>query len=391
MIVSPRDTAGRKGIVASPVLGRFMSAASDTWEKASDLWRVSPAIHCSVSCDKRKKQPVDLNLQDLSVLSLKPKPNFVDTAFVSNLTERALFYLRAGYPVHLSGPAGTGKTTMAMHMAAQLGRPVVMIHGDDEFASSDLIGGQLGYRSSKVIDNYIHSVVKREENVSKIWVDNRLSTACRYGFTLIYDEFNRSRPEANNVLLSILEERLLELPSARSGEGYVSVHPNFSSIFTSNPDEYAGVHKTQDALMDRMITIHAGQYDEETETAITTAKSGLPHDQAVRIVNVVRRFRSLGVDNHHPTIRASLMIGRLTALRQATPESDDPVFVAVCRDVLSASTTKITRDGISVGSDYLDEIIAQVCGPRREPEIANGKHRPVDLLNRNGGLHQWQV
>ena len=26
-------------------------------------------------------------------------------------------------------------------------------------------------------------------------------------------------------------------------------------IFTSNPEEYAGVHKTQDALLDRMITI----------------------------------------------------------------------------------------------------------------------------------------
>lgn len=314
---------------------------------------------------------MDLNLQDLSVLSLKPKADFVDTTFVSNLTDRALFYLRAGYPVHLSGPAGTGKTTMAMHMAAQLGRPVVMIHGDDEFGSSDLIGGQLGYRSTRVIDNYIHSVVKREENVSKIWVDNRLSTACRFGFTLIYDEFNRSRPEANNVLLGILEERLLELPSARSGEGYVSVHPSFSALFTSNPDEYAGVHKTQDALMDRMITIRVGQYDEETETAITAAKSGLPREQAVRIVNVVRRFRGLGVDNHHPTIRASLMIGRLTALRQASPDCDDPVFVAVCRDVLSTSATKITHDGDSVGADFLDEIIAQECRPRGEPAIVH--------------------
>ena len=218
-------------------------------------------------------------------------------------------------------------------------------------------------------------MVKREENVSKIWVDNRLSTACRHGFTLIYDEFNRSRPEANNVLLGILEERLLELPSAHSGEGYVSVHPNFSAIFTSNPDEYAGVHKTQDALRDRMITIRVGQYDEETETAITASKSGLAHDQAARIVNIVRRFRSLGVDNHQPTIRASLMIGRLTALRQAHPECDDPVFVAVCRDVLSASTTKITRDGEAVGADHLDEIITQVCRPRGDPEIGNGAVR----------------
>jgi len=318
---------------------------------------------------------VNANNQDLSVLALKPKTSFVDTPFVRNLTERALFYLQAGYPVHLSGPAGTGKTTMAMHMAAQLERPVVLIHGDDEFGSSDLIGGQLGYRSTKVIDNYIHSVVKREENVSKIWVDNRLSTACRYGFTLIYDEFNRSRPEANNVLLGILEERLLELPSARSGEGYVSVHPEFSAIFTSNPDEYAGVHKTQDALMDRMITINVGQYDDETETAITAAKSGLSLDQAARIVNIVRQFRRLGVNNHHPTIRACLMIGRLTALRRARPDRKDEVFAAICRDVLSASTTKITHEGESVGADYLDDIIYQSCPPLEEPAAADGPSR----------------
>ena len=315
---------------------------------------------------------MNANLQDLSVLSLKPKSSFIDTPFVRNLTERAFSYLQAGYPVHLSGPAGTGKTTMAMHMAAQRGRPVVVIHGDDEFGSSDLIGGQLGYRSTKVIDNYIHSVVKREENVSKIWVDNRLSTACRHGFTLIYDEFNRSRPEANNVLLGILEERLLELPSSRSGDGYVAVHPDFCSIFTSNPDEYAGVHKTQDALMDRMITIHVGQYDEETETAITAAKSGLSLDLAARVVTIVRQFRGLGVNNHHPTIRACLMIGRLTALRHASPDREDPVFAAICKDVLSASTTKITHDGESVGADYLNDIIYQVCPPLDEPETVDG-------------------
>ena len=316
--------------------------------------------------------PVNSHASELSVLSLKPRANFVTTPFVQRLTERALFYVKAGYPVHLCGPAGTGKTTIAMHVAAQLGRPVVLIHGDDEFGSSDLIGGQLGYRSTKVIDNFIHSVVKHEENVSKVWVDNRLSTACRYGFTLIYDEFNRSRPEANNVLLGILEERLLELPSTRNGEGYLPVHPHFSALFTSNPEEYAGVHKTQDALLDRMITINIGQYDEDTETAITSAKSGLPPEEARRIVKLVQEFRHLGVANCHPTVRACIMIARLTALRQAAVAPEDQTFREICRDVLSTLTTKVTRDGQPVAEDWLEGIIDRVCAPPKRQPQANG-------------------
>jgi gas vesicle protein GvpN len=313
-----------------------------------------------------------VNGEDLTVISLKQKSNFVETPYVRNLTERALYYVQAGYPVHFSGAAGTGKTTLAMHVAAQLDRSVILIHGDDEFGSSDLIGGQLGYRSTKLIDNYIHSVVKQEENVSKVWVDNRLTTACKYGLTLIYDEFNRSRPEANNVLLGILEERLIELPTGRGCEGFMQVHPNFSAIFTSNPEEYAGVHKTQDALLDRMITIKVGHHDPETETAITAAKSGLPMEAAARIAEIVSQFRNLGVNNHRPTIRACIMIARIVALRGANVERGDPVFRETCRDVLCTDTVKITRDGEAFEIDRLEEIINQVCPSRSRSTSASG-------------------
>ncbi len=304
-------------------------------------------------------------------LSLQAKSDFVETPYVRNITERALSYLKAGYPVHFSGPAGTGKTTLAMHVAAQLGREVVLIHGDDEFGSSDLIGGQLGYRSTKIIDNYIHSVLKKEESMSSQWVDNRLTTACKYGFTLIYDEFTRSRPEANNVLLAILEERLLELPANRFSEGYMQVHPEFHAVFSSNPDEYAGVHKTQDALMDRMVTIRLSHYDRDTETAITAAKSGLPRHVAGTIVNIVREFRAIGVNNHHPTIRACIMLAKITALRRASVARNDPAFREVCRDVLSMEATKVTRDEKPVGLDMVDEIIERTAPPGSGPARLN--------------------
>ena len=145
-------------------------------------------------------------------MRLQPATSFVETPFVRELTARALSYLAAGFPVHFRGPAGSGKTTLAMHVASQIGRPVMLMMGDDEFITSDLVGKEKGFRRRRVVDNYIHTVIKTEEDMTQHWVSNRLTLACQEGLTLVYDEFTRSRPEANNVLLSVLEEKLLVLP-----------------------------------------------------------------------------------------------------------------------------------------------------------------------------------
>jgi nitric oxide reductase NorQ protein len=278
-----------------------------------------------------------------TVLSMHARPDFVETPAIQGLAKRALGYLHAGYPVHFRGPAGTGKTTLALHVAAQLGRPAMLIAGDEEFVSSDLIGGQYGYRYRKVVDRFISTVLKYEEDAVQRWVDNRLTTACREGFTLVYDEFTRSRPEANNVLLGVLEEGLLILPNATNKDGYLKVHPDFRAIFTSNPQEYAGVHEAQDALADRLVTMDLDFYDRETEIAITAARSGLPPEEAARVVDIVRDFRASGEYDQAPTLRACIMIGRVTALQALKPQAHEPRFVSICLDVLESKTAFTTQ------------------------------------------------
>ena len=290
---------------------------------------------------------------------------FVATPEVEALVNRALTYLQVGYPVHFSGAAGTGKTTLALHVASKLGRPVTLIHGDDEFGSSDLVGNDYGYRKSKLVDNFIHSVLKTEEEMKTLWMDNRLTTACQNGDTLIYDEFTRSRPEANNALLSVLGEKMLNLPKLRRrGAGYLSVHPEFRAIFTSNPEEYAGVHKTQDAIMDRLITITVGHYDRATEIAVTVAKAGISQPDAEVIVDIVRELRGVGVNNHRPTIRACIAIARILSHKGAGVQPGDPVFRWICQDVLNTDTAKVTRGGESLMPHKVDEAIRKICGPR---------------------------
>lgn len=291
---------------------------------------------------------------------------FVSTAYIKDLTKRALVYLEAGYAVHFAGPAGTGKTTLAFHIAAMRARPVTLMHGDDEFSSSDLVGRDSGYQRTKLVDNFIHSVVRTEERLNTVWEDNRLTTACQNGYTLVYDEFTRSRPEANNALLSVLEEKILNLPRLRqSGEGYLEVHPDFRAIFTSNPEEYAGVHKTQDALLDRMITIDLSHFDRNSEIQVTMAKSGLPNKDAEIIVDIVRELRSMGVNNHRPTIRACIAIGRILSHMGGRARLNDKNFVRICRDVLNIDTAKVTRSGEPVMAKKVDDVIRKVCARKR--------------------------
>jgi gas vesicle protein GvpN len=300
---------------------------------------------------------------------------FVESSHVQDLTNRALAYLEAGYPVHFAGPAGTGKTTLAFHAAAQLGRPVTLIHGDDEFGTSDLVGRNTGYRKHKLIDNYIHSVLKTEEETRSLWMDSRLTTACERGDTLIYDEFNRSRPEANNAFLAVLSEKILNLPKLRtSGEGYLTVHPQFRAIFTSNPEEYAGTHKTQDALMDRLITIHLGHYDRDTEIRIVMAKSGVSRVDAESIVDLVRELRAMGANHHRPTIRAAIAVARLLVRPGAHARWRDPIFPQICRDVLNTDTAKVTRDGQPIMAGKVDEVLQEVCRRQHDPKVPPAQH-----------------
>ena len=117
-------------------------------------------------------------------------------------------------------------------------------------------------------------------------------------------------------------------------ENYVRVHPEFRAIFTSNPQEYSGVHDAQDALSDRMVTIDVDYFDRDTELGVTISRSGLARPKAERIVDLVREYRASGEYDQMPTLRASIMIARVVAQQNLQTSSSDPRFVQTCLDLL---------------------------------------------------------
>jgi len=313
-----------------------------------------------------------------TVLQARPR-NFVSTPTLERTARRALRYLQSGYSIHLKGPSGTGKTTLALHLADLLARPIMLLFGDDEFKTSDLIGNQSGYTRKKVVDNFIHSVMKVEDELRHNWIDSRLTLACREGFTLVYDEFNRSRPEVNNVLLSALEEKLLVLPPSNNRAEYIRVSPHFRAIFTSNPEEYCGVHGTQDALQDRLITINMPEPDELAQQQILVQKVGIDTVSASQIVQLVRTFQSDKSPDMASSLRPSLMIATICHEHGIPALAENADFRDTCADILLTRT----KDELPAATRRLWDLFNQfvVSQTKLADQLSRPENRPTARLN----------
>jgi gas vesicle protein GvpN len=317
----------------------------------------------------------ETNFEELSIEHIEAEflvptiENFVETDEVRKLKDRVKLWIKAGYPPHIVGPTGCGKTTLAMQVAKEMKRPVVWINGDEQMTTTDLIGGYSEMEAESVRDRFIHNVLLAKDKTKYTWVDNPLTLACKYGYTLVYNEFSRAKPEANNVLLAVLEEHILELPTFFGEERYVKVHPDFNVIFTSNSIEYAGVHRPQDALLDRMVDIYMDYYDLDTEVKIVQAHTGMPLPEAKKVVKVVRTIREKMPVPHKPGTRAAIMIAQGLKAMDGYSKED---LVQIYMDVLA---TKIgDPKELLKKSDLIREILAETYG---DAQVGKGKcHNP---------------
>ena len=305
----------------------------------------------------------EINVAELSIERVEAEflvptiENFVETKQVRGLKDRVYLWIKAGYPPHIVGPTGCGKTTLAMQVAKELGRPTVWINGDEQITTTDLIGGYSEMEAESVRDRFIHNVMLAKDRTKYTWVDNPLTLACKYGYTLVYNEFSRAKPEANNVLLSVLEEKILELPTMFGEERYIKVHPDFNIIFTSNSIEYAGVHRPQDALLDRMVDIYMDYYDFDTEVKIVRAHTGMSPREAKKVVKAARIIREKMPDPHKPGTRAEIMICQgLRAMDGYSKEDLEQIYM----DVLA---TKIgSQKELLKKTDLINGILNETYG-----------------------------
>lgn len=274
------------------------------------------------------------------------RPFFENTEISATLT-RAIFYARAGIPIHFQGTAGLGKTSLALAMAARLGRPVSFMAGNDWLHADDMIGKEVGQSSSSVVDKYIQSVRRSESHIRYDWAQSILATAMEQGHTLVYDEFTRSSAKANGILLSVLEEGVLISTNQVNMRSCLQAHPDFRIILTSNPHDYAGVNTTPDALLDRMVTFNLNAYSVDTRIGIVAARTGLALPISDRIVRLVDRLQQ-GMDGDHKcSMRAAILVARIAAMRLRSGTLSDALLAQITADVLNGRGLMLTAGQIA--------------------------------------------
>lgn len=155
----------------------------------------------------------------------------------------------------LSGPTGSGKSSVIEQIAARINVPVMRVPCTGRTEFQDLLGQWM------MINGQFE------------WLDGPLTAAARYGWWLILDECDLPDPSEMAGLNGVLDGMPLVL--VQKGGEVIHPHPMFRIYCTGNTfgagDQsgfYQGTRIQNGALMDRVRPIYVGYPDAEVEEDI---------------------------------------------------------------------------------------------------------------------------
>lgn len=211
----------------------------------------------------------------------------VDGDYVVQERECALLVaaIEDGDKALITGPTGSGKSSLVKYIAAKTGRPFIRINMSGD-VQSDSIFGTLVVRGG-----------------ATVWEDGAITEAVKYGALCLVDEWELMPAEIAMGLQNLLEDNgylyLKEMP-ATSAERTIIPHKDFRIMFAGNTvgqgdttGMFAGVGVQNTATIDRFTaTVHLNYLSQEHEVNIITSKTKASKAVATQMVKLATLVRN---------------------------------------------------------------------------------------------------
>lgn len=205
----------------------------------------------------------------------------------SQAVRHLLAAILAGGHVLIEDVPGTGKTTLARHLAQGLGAEFKRIQFTPDMMPGDILGG---------------AIYDPRQG------DFRIVKGPIFAEILLADEINRATPRTQSALLEAMEEAQVSL------DGGVYPLPEFFLVLaTENPRGFAGTHALPEAQLDRfLVRLRLGYPDADAELKLLLRSEPVaPVTQpTVNVAEILAlRHRVNGIKIHPDLARYVVQLG----------------------------------------------------------------------------------
>lgn len=237
---------------------------------------------------------VPKNIPDFAVTSFTDVPECmkafvpkVDGGYVVQVEEAAAVTsaIVDGDKVLISGPTGSGKSSLVKYICSKLDAPFIRINMSADAESSVLFG----------------QLVAREG--STVWQDGPITESVRHGGVVLIDEWELMPPEISMGLQNLLEDDgylfLKEMPGTNEDKTIIP-HKNFRIICAGNTvgqgddsGAFSGTTVQNSATLDRFTTtIYLGYLDKKHEINIIRNRTGVAKELADSMIKFAGLIRN---------------------------------------------------------------------------------------------------
>ena len=178
-----------------------------------------------------------------------------------------------GKNILIEGEVGVGKTVLARAVADHYDSNFYRIDCSEETLPHNLVG------------YFDPPLVIKKGYSDETFVHGPLTAAMKDGDCLFINEINRMPESTQNVLLTALDERILEIPKL---ETIKASNSSFFVIATQNPEAHVGVTVLGEAMKDRFVWIKLDYQPKSEEIQIILQEVGLEGKDGEKIAEIAQ-------------------------------------------------------------------------------------------------------